>query len=348
MMNVFKLVFALLLIHSDVFGQDPNFSQFFHNPIYYNPANVALDNGLRVRGNVRNQWGPIPGRFNTGCFSMDAAGINKTGLGIIALSNNEGEGRLRTMQAGLMYSYRPVETKNFRLQAGFGASFVQKRIDWSRFVFSDQLDEVFGNVNATSFIPPGTDRVVYPDFNAGVSARFNSGKVEEKGGKMTTTIGAGFHHLTRPKDAFISDGNRLPFKMVIHGHSNILSYNGVIYSPGFIYERQSNFTTFQVGINMYKNPVYAGFWFRNRNLNMQGKNYDSFVFVLGLNSFMAHQRRAKFCYSYDFTISRLKTSSFGTHEFSVVWELNDIVTFSRIEKNKRKRQKTRFLECVDF
>ena len=179
-MKFFKLFFALLLIHADVFGQDPNFSQFFHNPIYYNPANVALDNGLRVRGNVRNQWGPIPGRFNTGCFSMDAAGINKTGLGIIALSNNEGEGRLRTMQAGLMYSYRPVETKNFRLQAGFGASFVQKRIDWSRFVFSDQLDEVFGNVSATSFIPPGTDRVVYPDFNAGVSARFNSGKVEEK------------------------------------------------------------------------------------------------------------------------------------------------------------------------
>lgn len=340
------LIFLFCLLES--MAQDPNFSQFFHNPVYYNPANTGLDQGLRARTNFRNQWGPVPSKFNTVSFSIDAEAVSKTGLGLVAVANNEGEGKLRTMQAGLMYSYRPVETRNFRLQAGFGASFVQKRIDWSQFVFSDQLDEVFGNVNGTAFIAPQNDKVVYPDFNAGISARFNSGRAEEKGGKLTTTIGFSVHHLTEPRDAFISDGGRMPMKMVVHAHSNILSFNGVIYSPGAIFEKQLNLTTFQVGMNLYKNPVYAGFWFRNRSYNMNLRSYDSFIFNLGLNTFMHKTRRLKLCYSYDFTVSRLKTSSMGTHEFSMIMELNDVMVFKKIEQRNKRKQKSRFIECVDF
>jgi type IX secretion system PorP/SprF family membrane protein len=247
-----------------------------------------------------------------------------------------------------MYSYRPVETKNFRMQFGFGASFVQKRIDWTQFTFSDQLDEVFGPINSTSFVAPYGNQVMYPDFNAGITMRFNSGRVEASGGKMTTTIGASFHHMTQPRDAFINDNGRLPMRMVIHLNTNILSYNGVIYAPGFLYEKQSVLTTFQAGLNLYKNPIYAGFWFRNRSYNMGMKNYDSFIVNLGLNMHTSRSRRIKICYSFDYTMSRLKTASMGTHEVSMIFELDDVVTFKSIEQRSRKKQQTKFKECVEF
>ena len=39
-----------------IFAQDPNFSLFYNNPTYYNPAMTAINKGLTFRANMRNQW----------------------------------------------------------------------------------------------------------------------------------------------------------------------------------------------------------------------------------------------------------------------------------------------------
>ena len=337
---------AVLLVKIS-FAQDPNFSQFYNNSLYYNPGMTAIGNGLAMRMNYRNQWAPVAGKFNTFSFSLDAEAVGKTGLGFLASSDIAGEGKLRTQQIAGMYSYRPLETKRLIVQLGFGGAFVYKRVDWSQFVFSDNLDEVFGNVNSSAFVIPNTNTVMYPDFNAGATVRFNVGRFEAKDRKMTTTLGTSFHHLTQPRDAFIGDGERLPMKWLIHGQTNVL-LNGLVYSPAFIYEKQNEFSTFTVGMNMMKNPVFAGMWFRNRNAGMNFKSYDSFIFNLGINTLFNKSTRMRLTYSYDFTISRLKTASMGTHEISAVFEFDKVVVFKSIADKRSKKFKTQFKECVDF
>lgn len=348
-----RLSYILMVIgvscFSQIKAQDPNFSQFFMNEIYYNPALTGINNGLRVGTSYRNLWGPIPSKFNTGSVFMDGSGVNKMGLGILASMDVEGEGKLRTTAIAGNYSYRMLESKNIRFQLGVQGQYIRKQVDWSQLVFSDQLDEVFGNVNSSSFIIPSQDITQYVDFGAGAALKFNAG-----GGKsgqkktMTGTVGVAVLHLAQPKDAFIGGGvGYLPRKLVVHFDTKIIS-PGVIYAPAFIYEKQSNITTFQAGLNFSKLNMFAGAWFRNRSFTFSPRRFDSFIFNIGLVKKTKNNTKIRMGYSYDFTISRLQASSFGTHEISLIFEWSEKFLFQGRASRQAHRSKYRFIPCTDY
>ena len=59
------LPFALCLFAcTNVFAQDPQFSQFYANPIYTNPAFAGSSTVGRIVANARNQWPSIAGTFS--------------------------------------------------------------------------------------------------------------------------------------------------------------------------------------------------------------------------------------------------------------------------------------------
>ncbi len=347
-----KLIIILFVVFlgSAVEAQDPNFSQFFLNSIYYNPALTGINDGFRAGTSYRNLWSPIPSKFNTGTASFDAAGINKMGLGLLASMDVEGEGKLRTTCISGNYSYRVLEARNFRFQLGVNGQYVRKQVDWSQLVFSDQLDEVFGNVYSSSFITPSNEIAQYVDFGAGAALSFNAGIGEGRNGKnMTGTVGVAIHHLAQPKDAFIGGGiGYLPRKFVLHGELKIVSPS-FLYAPALIYERQSNMSTFQAGLNFSKVNMFAGVWFRNQNFAFSPQKYDSFIFNIGLTRKMEKTNtKVKMGYSYDFTVSRLKTSSFGTHEIALTFEWGDKVLFKKLAGRRAQKSKYRFIPCTDY
>lgn len=323
-------------------AQDPNFSQFYNNPTYYNPSMVAINNGMSMRVNARSLWGPIPGRFNTFSFAMDAQTVYKMGLGISAYSDVGGEALLRTAGGYLNYSYRPIDTKNFILQAGVSAGIINKNIDWSRLTFSDQLHETMGVVSTSSFNRPSYNSVTYADFGTGLVARFNGAtrKHSSTFKRFNATLGAGVHHLTQPRDGFLSSENqgRLPIKMVFHAQTNLL-FKEFILSPGAVFEMQNEFRTFTIGSNFVHQPIIFGVWFRNRTAAMNFKQYDSFIFCLGLNLPRKNDILWRITYNFDVTISRLRTSSYGSHEVSLLFEFPKKVLFAKNVKSKSARRR---------
>lgn len=330
-------ILLLTLISSGFsFGQDPNFSQFYNNPVYYNPAMTAIGKGYTFRANARNLWAPIPGRFNTFSGAFEGEILSKLGIGVMGFSDVAGEGLLRTTGGYLSYSYRPVETKNFLMQFGVSGGLLNKYIDWSRLTFSDQYDEVQGQVNPTQFIAPNTNSVLYPDFSSGVSVRFNNSSRSKSQKKFMATAGFAINHLNQPKDAFLSD-KYLPMKYVVHLNTSVL-LGQYILSPAFIYEEQNEFQTFTIGTSMVNKPVSVGFWFRNRTYAMSGKSYDSFIFSAGTHLPLSKERTLRVTYSIDFTISRLRTSSFGSHELSLVYDLDDRYILKNYHAKKRKKR----------
>ncbi|WP_343603991.1 PorP/SprF family type IX secretion system membrane protein [Fluviicola sp.] len=335
-----RLLITALLLAASGLAQDPNFSQFYNNPVYYNPSMTAINNGMAIRLNARSLWGPIPGRFNTFSFSAEAQTMYKMGLGIMAYSDVGGEALLRTAGGYVNYSYRPVDTKNFILQAGVSGGFVTKNIDWSKLTFSDQLDETMGKYKESSFVRPGYNSVSYADFSTGLVMRFNGTTRKQRGSfkRFNATLGAGIHHLSQPKDAFLGDREKLPLKLVFHTQANLL-FNEFIVSPGAVFEMQNEFKTFSIGSNFVSQPFIIGIWFRNRTAAMSVKQYDSFIFTLGLNMRSKYETTWRVTYNFDMTISRLKTSSYGSHELSLLFEIPNRVLFSKNVNSKNMRRR---------
>lgn len=339
-------IICFIIIFTDVtWSQDPNFSQFYNCPTYYNPAMNAIGNGITLRGNSRLLWTPIPGSFNTYTAALEAEAINKTSLGVLAVSDVAGEAYLHTNGVYALYTYRPLETRNNLLQFGVSGGVMNKNIDKTKFVFSDQLDEVYGKTKPTAYTINNSS-VVYPDFSAGTVYR-HSGSNNRKHIKHMETIGVGFHHLTRPKDAFISDNGRLPEKIVFHGNIQLLA-NNKVFSPSFIFEKQgdiqylfkkqSGFQTFTIGVELINSPLTFGIWYRNKSFSSKIKQYDSFIISTGLNIKTKGRSHCRINYSFDFTVSRLKTASYGSHEISLVIDLNGQILFraSQIKGSKAR------------
>lgn len=339
MKKIFYIAFLFLLSETS-FAQDPNFSQFYNNPVYYNSAMTGINNGMTFRVNARNLWGPIPGRFNTYSASLDAQTVYKMGLGINAYSDVAGEALLRTNAAYLSYSYRPIDTKNFILQAGVSAGFVSKSIDWSKLTFSDQLDETQGNVYQSAFNRPNFNSSNYADFGSGLVMRFNGKPRTQRSSfeQFTVTLGGSVHHLSRPKDAFLGEKEGLPMRFIGHLHSNLL-FNNLILQPGVVFEQQNEFRTFSMGTNLVNRPFTFGIWVRNRTAKFSYKQFDSFIFTMGLNLPERPQMKWKVMYSFDVTISRLKTSSYGSHEVSLIFEFDDKVLFRGRMNSKNIRRR---------
>jgi type IX secretion system PorP/SprF family membrane protein len=321
-------------------AQDPNFSMFYNNPTYYNPAMVAIGNGFTFRANSRNLWTPIPSKFNTHSVSFEAEAINKIGFGLQAYSDVAGEGLLRTTGGNFSYMYRPIETKNALLQIGFSTGIVNKYIDWSKLQFSDQLDAVFGEVKPSAFLAPNFRTVTYADFSSGIAFKFNTRKKKTRGSfkKMTGTIGAGFHHLTQPRDAFLGDNVKLPIKSIVHSSFNML-INKVIFAPAAIFERQNQFQTFTIGMNIINKPLYAGFWFRNRTYLLNAQQFDSFIVAVGAHIPSSKLTTYRIGYTFDMTVSRLKSASIGSHEISFIIDYDSRILFKNRETSKRARDK---------
>ena len=107
---LFKLLFTVLasfVLIGDAVAQDPQFSQFYANPLYLNPAFAGTARCPRLAMNYRNQWPGIPGNFVTYSASYDQHVDNMNGgLGVLVMNDRAGAGALTTTGASGIYSYQ--------------------------------------------------------------------------------------------------------------------------------------------------------------------------------------------------------------------------------------------------
>ena len=176
--------------------QDPSFSQFYANRIYLNPAFAGLESGITATAAARMQWHQVDRGFRTYNFSVETQiPIVRLGLALHLLKNTEGIGDLTTNQAGFVVSYTiPGDRNNFHF--GMEARLVQKTIDWDKFLFSDQLDPVFGVVRPSTLVPL-LDKTTYGDFDFGVVWRHDSKLTMGNNSfrRIRSHLGLSLHHL---------------------------------------------------------------------------------------------------------------------------------------------------------
>lgn len=300
---------------NEVRAQDPQFTQFYANPLYLNPAFAGTARCPRICINYRNQWPAISGTFVTYSASYDQHidGISG-GVGLLVTNDRAGKGTLNTTNVSGIYSYQLNLTREFSMKFGIQATYAQKSVDWSKLTFGDMIDPRTGFVYNTNEIPNATSRSNV-DISAGLL-----------GYSRRYFFGFAVHHVTEPDEGFLGT-SKLPMKYT--GHAGALiplggRYSESSISPNIIYQKQQDFQQLNLGVYFTKGALVGGLWYRNQ---------DSFIILLGFQ-----QDLFKFGYSYDVTVSRLTNATAGSHEIS----------FQMQFECKPKKRKFRTVSCPSF
>lgn len=292
-------VAVALLAAVETIGQDPQFTQFYANPLYLNPAFAGTARCPRVVLNYRNQWPALSGTFVTSSASYDQhiKGISG-GLGFLVTHDQAGKGTLNTTTVSGMYSYLLPVSRKFSMKFGAQATYFQKSLDWNKLTFGDMIDPRRGFIYNTNDVPRGGS-VGNADFSAGILG-------------YSDIFFAGFaaHHLTQPNESLIVGTSKLPMKFTAHAGASIpivkkgrIGEASTKISPNILYQQQAAFRQINIGLYIDRGPITAGVWYRAR---------DAFIVLIGF-----HTERFKFGYSYDVTTSKLTTATAGSHEISV-------------------------------
>ncbi|MBC7863532.1 MAG: type IX secretion system membrane protein PorP/SprF [Bacteroidia bacterium] len=313
-----KLLFALTLTVvaniGDLMAQDPEFTQFYANPLYLNPAFAGTARCPRICLNYRNQWPAISGTFITYSASYDQHidGISG-GLGLLVTNDQAGLGTLNTTNISGIYSYQLSITREFSMKFGFQATYAQKSIDWSKLNFGDMIDPRRGFVWNTNEVP-GLSKKSNLDVSAGIL-----------GFSKRYFFGAAVNHITQPDEGLLGS-SKLPMKITAHAGAMIplAKGNETYLSPNILYQKQQDFQQLNLGIYVVKGPIVGGLWYRNQ---------DAFILLIGFQ-----KDQFKMGYSYDVTISRLGNATAGSHEIS----------FQLQFECKPKHKKFRTVSCPSF
>ena len=317
---------ALVLDTNAVFGQDPEFTQFYANPIYLNPAMAGSENCPRFAMNHRNQWPSLTGAYVTNSFSYDQY-INSINGGIAFMVTNDmaGNNTLNWSTLSAAYSYHWKLTRKFSFLMGLQGTWNQKFIAWDKLTFGDQIDPRRGFVYKTGDVQRGT----ILSNNWGTKGFFDvsAGLV---GYSKNFYFGFAAKHLNRPDESLILGKARMPIRYTLNAGTriNIIKKNQFEYlasiSPNILYTYQDGFMQLNLGL-YYKYSIFTlGAWWREG---------DAFILTGGIEL-----DNLNFGYSYDITTSTLTNASGGSHELSLVYVVNC----------KKKTKRFRTISCPSF
>ncbi|MFA0964067.1 PorP/SprF family type IX secretion system membrane protein [Roseivirga sp. BDSF3-8] len=211
-----SLVIILVLTGTEVLGQDPQFSQFYNNPVLINPAAAGATRAARVVVSHRNQWPNVTSMITqTATFDYFQPIQHKDiglGFGLIAVKDQAGNAlRLKNESLGLQVAMeKPIEDyTRLRVGAQYVHSWKSLTEHVGTVTFEDQL--LFG----------GTTTEELGDLLTGETRSYGSLSMGILGTHKNVWLGLGLHHLNQPDASIASAGDdnmyRLPVKYLLHG-----------------------------------------------------------------------------------------------------------------------------------
>jgi type IX secretion system PorP/SprF family membrane protein len=316
-----KLIWIVILFCTlKGWSQDLEFTQFYSNPLYLNPAFAGSHGCPRFALNYRNQWPSLSGSYVSYAAAYDQyfSGISG-GIGVLLVNDVQAK-TINTTSGSLIYSYHTPLNRKWTFLFGAKATMTQKSLDWSKLTFGDMIDPRKGFIYKSGDVPRQGS---YAFFDATAGMVLYS--------KMLN-LGIAANHLNQPNESMIGNQeDRLPMRYTFHASYNYDIGKKSKYTssttlmPSLIYTYQNGFWQLNLGTYVKYNKMTFGLWYRS---------VDAFILTFGINT-----GTFKLGYSYDVTISKLGNQySGGSHEISLGLNLSC----------KPKPQKFRKLSCPSF
>ena len=342
---------VFLILFEAAWAQDPQFTQFYNNPIYMNPACAGATKTGRLIYNYRTQW-PKMTNLRTTLVSADyflPVADKNTAFGVAVLYMNDEAGQNLSFiknNVNIAVAIEKPVWRNWRIRGGVQYGFFNKRIgdDAGDLLFEDAL--INGGTTSEDLSGILGERINYSDISVGTLL---------SGHKLWFGLAA--HHLNRPNQSIsnISYGDeieRLPIRWTVNAGWEILkevtisgrSSNavrieglylkqgeneqltvGVNYTVGWLlsenksyggdsrYDAQEKSSTSDISLSM-------GIWLRAiplfSELEHTTVSTDAIAFQLGVETEAVRSITIGVAYSYDYNISSLNVT--GAHEISLI------------------------------
>jgi type IX secretion system PorP/SprF family membrane protein len=242
----------------------------------------------------RNQWVGFDGAPTTEVVSVNAAlPKGKVGVGLEVM--NDHIGPKNSTGVYLDYAYR-IPLGKGKLAFGLGAGMVGYKVKWDMVTFKDAADG-YNDLN--------TVRMTKPDFKFGVYFH-----------NKNFYIGASTTHLNR--EVYTTVQESITFTSIMSQH-NFLTFgrafqlgDDFLFSPSVMIRSTMGVRSGNADLNLN---------FKVKNMLWFGLSIRSEKSIVALVQYNINDK-FKIGYSYDMTMSKLRTYQSGTHEFVLGFDLN--------------------------
>jgi type IX secretion system PorP/SprF family membrane protein len=294
------IIVAAVILVSIVKGwaqQDPQFTHYMFNTLYYNPGFAGVDGLTKFTAIHRSQWlGYQPsfgggGAPTTQILSMTAP-IYKLNSGFGAYIVNDKLGPQNNLEAQASYAYH-LGIKDSKISFGLRAGIYSQTVNFNQYRATDPNDPLLKS--------SGKESQIRPDLAAGVFFR-----------KEKYYAGVSFSHLIKSTFDFgLSQRNALK--------SHIYLTGGYFYDLNFDVRLQfmslikSDFTKTTVdvgGIAYFKDTMWGGLSFRQS---------EAAILMLGYS--LLKDKSLKLGYALDYVVKDQKAKQPTSHELMLSYEL---------------------------
>jgi type IX secretion system PorP/SprF family membrane protein len=297
MRKILTLITSILLADAAIAQQDPQFSMGIQNRMAINPGYAGSSGFLCGNLLARQQWFGVNGAPKSIAFSGDMPLMKETnhpiGVGLTVMADKAG--LLKSTYAKAAAAYRLLLSGGSSLGIGVEAGVMNVGYESGGFIPETQADSriPFNGVSRTGLdIGFGLHYSIPNQFHIGISVgHLNAGKFKYKG-----------------DTAFFSSARHI---YVTAGYDYTLPNNPEIILKPSILLKNSLGSSLQLDVNiiaLYNNSVWGG-------LSYRVISSDAVVPMVGYQKMMMDGKGTlKLGYSYDLTLSKLRTNSSGSHE----------------------------------
>lgn len=307
---IIAFVFFTLQVNAQ---QWVEFTQQNHYNLFLNAASAGYDSNISATLAHRSQYTFLTKRAIASQFASFSMPIFKKNYGVGLRIVNDFIGYQRYTLVDLNGAYH-LQLNKSRLSFGVGVGIVNLSLNGA------ELRAAGGQYQNEAIVH--NDEVL-PDVNVGgVSPTFSFGIIYEY---ENFEFGAAAQNINSPNISLIKSNSatKIDIDRTINVHASyVIRLTNVNIKPMVNYNTDFIKHQLQFGINTEINNIYFGLAFRGYS----GQNNDAVMGEIGLKI----KEKFRIGYSYDYNVSFLNKSNFGSHEISINY------TVPRVFKSKNK------------
>ncbi len=331
------VIVTLISIVENGFCQDPFFLTNSQIASYSNPANTGINGSLAFNTVFKTQYLKNSPQFSTAGFALEQSFPcfkKKFDLGLYAISDLEGDGMLNTNEIAFTGVYI-VGGGTSNLRMGITTSYVNKRIDQDKLIFSDQLHPERGDVLTTQFQRDDVFSINRLGTSLGIIYLMRSNVRTNREWRLK--LGGSFTNFTEIFESTSSESflknqyDDFRFLNRITGHADLIYESGkfqglfdkLFVNPYINTVWQQQLMVTQVGIRFdLNNAIVPGFGFLISNRTSVIEDTKGFICELGYNFHNKSKSDFQINFLYLLDIGGLSNLQGNTLQFGLKYVLN--------------------------
>jgi len=291
------IVFILCVVSFQTIAQqDPQYNQYFFNPLGINPAYAGSRGMVSAVALHRSQWVGFDGAPTSQAFAIHAPSRNKK-MGFGLQLSNDKIGPKNTVSFSAVYAYK-VKLGKGRLGFGFRSSLYNHQFNWNEIEYKDNDTYASSRSESESYWVPSFDFGMYyhdrKNYIGFELAHLNEGKIGLKADNINVDFAA-----KQTAQAIFTAGRAMRLN------------KNLVFKPSVLLRAAENLPLF-VDVNaslLIKEKLWLGASYRH--------GYGG-VAILEYNV----NRALRIGYSYDMALNEMYRHHGGAHEVFVGYDFN--------------------------